>query len=164
MAFEAQAETDTAIPMKYDEALRFMTNKPFLATTRFRGQQWRADRKDAHPDILEFERRFIRRLTKLGVPMFAHCVNRSNAEQRRLRLQGNSKAGPGESPHNYGCAVDLVHGTKAWELPKPCWDLIGHLGKEIALQAGISVQWGGEWKFYDPAHWELTRWREERAL
>lgn len=147
------------VPANYADALKFMRNKPFLASPRHKAQHWRADRTGAHPDILAFERAFIRRFRRLGVPVFGHCVTRSNAVQQRHFVTGVSKAKPGQSPHNSGRAVDLIHGTKGWQVPKPCWDLIGHIGKEVANALGVKIRWGGEWDFYDPAHWELEDWR-----
>lgn len=149
---------DPAIPATYADALRYMVNKPFLKSSRYRAQQWRADRIGAHNNILVFEKAFIRRFEKLGVPMFAHNMVRSEATQRRLYVQGVTKAPAGRSPHNHGKAVDLVHGIRAWDVPRPCWNLIGHVGKEVAAQLGIKLVWGGDWQFYDPAHWELDDW------
>lgn len=157
-----QAGAEHPLPETFSGALRYMVNRPFLSSSRYRAQQWRAERKGADEDILLFEKAVIRRFEKLGVPMFAHCIVRSAAVQGRLYVQGHTKALPGQSPHNFGCAVDLVHGVRAWDLPKPCWDLIGHVGKEVAAQLGIKVSWGGEWKFYDPAHWELVDWKDRR--
>ena len=94
-----------------------------------------------------------------GVPMFAHCVIRNGAEQDALYVQNRSKARAGQSPHNYGMAIDIVHGRKAWELPGTSWSIIGHIGKEIAHQRGLKLEWGGDWSFYDPAHWQLENWR-----
>jgi len=95
-----------------------------------------------------------------GVPMYAHSVVRTASEQNALYVRGVTKAKAGESPHNCGCAVDLIHGRKAWDLGEKSWEVIGHIGKEIALQAGLKIEWGGDWKFYDPAHWELAEWRD----
>ena len=100
--------------------------------------------------------------------MFAHCVMRSKAEQHRLYQQGHSKALPGLSPHQHGLAVDIVHSTLAWELPKgpgekradKAWELIGVIGKEVAQGNGIDIVWGGDWKFWDPAHWEIANWKD----
>lgn len=150
--------TEAPLPSSLEEARRFLVNRPFLASPRHKAQHWRAVRDDAHPDILAFERVFIRRFRKMGIPMFAHCIVRPDAVQMRHFVTGVSKARPGESPHNVGKAVDLVHGTRAWQVPKPCWDLMGHIGKEVAQQLGIKVVWGGDWRFYDPAHWELAGW------
>lgn len=147
----------------YSLELRGMTDRAFLASERYSDQQGRADRTGAHPDIIEFERKLIKRAAKLGVPLFAHAVTRGATEQNRLYVQGHTKARAGESPHNFGAAVDIIHGTKGWNLTRKQWEIVGHLGKELAASLGLRVKWGGDWKFYDPAHWELTDWREIRA-
>lgn len=153
------------MPSTFGDALRGMADRPFLKSQKWQDQQWRAVREGAHPDILEFERVMIKRMAKLGVPMFAHCVVRSLEQQAAEFAEGNSRAKPGNSPHNYGCAVDLVHSTKAWGLSEKEWLLIGHVGKELITQKGLaitSLAWGGDWKFYDPAHWELADWRVQK--
>ena len=140
-----------------------MVDRDFCFSQKYQEQQARADRFGAQPEIVEFERKLVKRLFKLGVPVFAHCVIRGSQEQNRLFREGKSKARAGESPHNYGAAVDLIHGVKAWNLTRKQWALVGHIGKETAASAGLKVTWGGEWEFYDPAHWELTQWRAIRA-
>ena len=145
---------------KYASELRGMIDRSFLLSERHKGQHNRADRSRGHPTLLEFERVLIKRFAKLGVPMFAHCVYRDDVEQQRLYVKGLSKAKPGQSAHNVGLAVDIVHGTKAWDLTRKQWDLVGHIGKEVAASLGIKVEWGGDWSFYDPAHWELANWRD----
>lgn len=142
-----------------EAGLRMVRNPDFVRSEKFQEQQWRADRKGADSEILDFERLFVRRFAKLGVPMFAHCVVRPVSEQDRLFSLGRSKAKGGQSPHNYGFAVDLIHGIDAWDLHRETWALIGRIGKEVAAQAGIDIEWGGDWKFYDPAHWELRGWK-----
>lgn len=139
-----------------------MVDRPFLKSQRWQEQQWRADRLGAHPDILEFERVFIRRMSKLGVPMFASEVIRSWKRQEELYALGNSRARGGLSAHQHGCAIDLVHSVKGWNLDKKAWELIGHVGKEVAKQKGlaiVSLAWGGDWSFYDPAHWQIDGWQ-----
>lgn len=150
-------------PVAYADELRGMVDRSFCFSQKYGEQQGRADRTGAQPDILDFERKLVKRASKLGVPLFAHCVVRGSQEQNRLFKLGHSKARAGESPHNYGAAVDLIHGTRAWALTPRQWAIIGHLGKELATQAGLKVTWGGDWEFYDPAHWELTEWRAIRA-
>ncbi|QCS37273.1 hypothetical protein [Tortoise microvirus 78] len=144
----------------YGTALRAIMDGGFLASRKYREQQLRADREGAHPVILDFERAFVRRLAKLGVPMFASEVLRAPERQNELHKAGNSKAKAGQSPHQYGMAVDLVHGVKGWGLDPRSWKMIGHVGKELARQNGWRLTWGGDWKFYDPAHWELANWKE----
>ncbi|QCS36990.1 hypothetical protein [Tortoise microvirus 39] len=147
------------VPQNMHEAVKYLTAPTFLHSTRHKGQHWRADRNGAHPDIVAFERAFVRRMRKLNIPVFAHCVVRNNATQGRLYATGRTLAKPGESPHNHGKAVDLVHGVRAWDIPRGAWDVFGHVGKEVAHSLGVKVDWGGEWHFYDPAHWELEDWR-----
>jgi hypothetical protein len=95
----------------------------------------------------------------MGIPMFGHNMVRTSAQQTELFVKGVSKAKAGKSPHNYGCAVDIVHSRKAWNLTKKEWGLIGHIGKDIAARNNIKIVWGGDWNFYDPAHWELKDWK-----
>lgn len=153
---------DIPIPATYGEALRGLANPSRLLTQRYQEQQWRADRAGAHPDILEFERVFVRRMAKLGVPVFASEVIRTRKRQDELFALGNSRAKAGQSAHQYGCAVDIVHSVKGWALAPKEWALIGHVGKELIAQKGFAMEskaWGGDWSFYDPAHWQLTEWK-----
>lgn len=138
-----------------------LENRAFLQSPDYRDQQLRADQVGAHPIIREFSRLFIRRMARrFGVPMFAHNMVRDAATQRALYVQGVTKAPAGASPHNFGCAVDIVHSRLAWGLAEQSWTMLGHIGKELAHQNGWKLVWGGDWKFYDPAHWELADWRE----
>lgn len=140
-----------------------MVDRPFLANARWQEQQWRARRDGAHPKILLFEKRLIRKLEKAGLPFFAHNMVRTAAEQTELYVRNVSKARAGRSPHNFGCAVDIVHSVRAWNLTKLEWQLIGHIGKEVAALNHIKIVWGGDWDFYDPAHWELKDWRTHKS-
>lgn len=180
--YRPQADPVATLPVTYREALEGLRDIVFLAGQKHHLQHERADRQGAHPDIVGgfrptrmgeygmgyvecrgFEPVFRRRMAALGVPMFAHCIVRTPLEQERLKAEGFSKAGPGDSAHQYGCAVDFIHGTRAWDLAPIQWEVIGHVGKEVALSLGLKVEWGGDWKFYDPAHWELKGWRDVRA-
>lgn len=168
--YSPPSEPEKPIPPGMGNALRGMANAPFLLTRNYQEQQWRADRKGAHPNILIFEKHLVRRMHKLNVPVFCHNMIRDLAYQRLLFDEGVSKAKPGESPHQYGCAEDMVHGTKAWALTAEQWLLIGHVGKELASQLGVKVEWGGDWRRkptdkvgWDPAHWQLANWRDVKA-
>ena len=147
----------------FDDALRAMRDPAYAASQNQQAQQWRADRKGAHPDVLEFERVFVAKLSKLGVPAFAHCVVRTRDEQARLLALGRSNAQPRESPHEYGLAVDVVHSVRAWNLTRRQWEVMGHVGNEVAKSRGIKIEWGGDWRFFDPAHWQLAGWRSLQA-
>lgn len=155
---------ETTLPGKYREAVEGMRDTVFLAGQRYQEQQHRANREGVHPRILEFEAKFRKRMRDLGVPMFTHCVWRTHEAQAEMLAKGVSKAKPGESAHNYGCAIDFVHSLKAWQLNDQQWEALGHIGKEVASSLGVKVEWGGDWKFYDPAHWELVGWRDVKRL
>jgi hypothetical protein len=148
-------------------ALAGLVNREFLASQRYQEQQWRANVRGAHPDILEFKRVFIARMAKFGVPVFAPEVIRSPERQNDLYALGNSRARGGQSPHQYGCAVDIVHSVKGWAIEPKAWSLMGHVGKELATQKGLQIQslaWGGDWGFYDPAHWQIADWKADKAF
>ena len=140
------------------EALRAMVDRDFLKSQRWQEQQWRAVRDGLHPWLREFEPLLVKRMARLGVPLFLHCGVRSAEQQLQEFREGNSKLRDG--PHVHGCAVDVVHGTKAWGLTRNQWQLIGHVGREICKARGLDLEWGGEWRRpYDPAHWQVKGWR-----
>jgi hypothetical protein len=60
-------------------------------------------------------------------------------------------------------AVDIISATKAWDLSKKQWDVIGCIGKEIARKRNLKIDWGGDWDFWDPAHWQIADWRKYRT-
>lgn len=101
----------------------------------------------------------VRRMAKMGIPMFAHEVMRSVERQDELFKAGKSNVRGKNGAHPNGFAIDLIHSVKGWQLNDRQWALIGHQGKEIAAAMGLDLEWGGDWKFYDPAHWEVKGWR-----
>lgn len=141
-------------------SMRAIADREFVRSQRYREQQTRASREGCHPDIIRFERLLVEQARRINVPLFAHSMMRDSHEQDALFERGVTKARAGESPHNFGLAVDVIHGTKAWDISRQSWSLLGHMGKELAARNGIKVTWGGDWKFYDPAHWELANWKE----
>ncbi|MGV0876666.1 M15 family metallopeptidase [Martelella sp. FLE1502] len=151
----------------YSQARQALRRPDYFATQKWMDQKLRADRVGASLEILEFERAFVRRLQRVGIPFFAHCVMRSEQEQLERFRAGRSKAPPGKSPHQHGYAVDLIHSVYGWELPRGpdepdvsrAWQLVGALGKEAAKAAEVDVTWGGDWG-WDAAHWEITGWRK----
>lgn len=144
-----------------DAALR-LTDWPTISSQQYRDAKIKTRREETHEQIVEFYIHLIKELEKRGFPFFAFEFYRSPARQKRLKDQGVSKAGPGESPHNWGAAVDVVHVRRFWDLTRKEWDIVGAIGKEVARRRKIPIVWGGDWKFYDPAHWELADWREIR--
>lgn len=164
MARQAKESLPPA-PSSLQAVIEGLRAPQFLQGEKYQEQQWRADRKGVHPDIIEFEKRLIVRLAKLGIPAFAHNMMRDAAYQNALYVKGVSRAKAGQSPHGYGMAADIIHSTKAWDMTKDEWAIFGHVGAECATQAGIPIVWGGTWKrFNDPAHWELEGWRKRAGL
>jgi hypothetical protein len=145
---------------KYGAQLRAMQDAAFCRSTKYTDQQARAKREGAHPDILEFERVFIKRLRKLNLPFYAFCVVRSRDEQRAAYVTGVSRMRGDRAYPHMKWAVDIIHCTKGWELSRKQWEIVGHIGMETAAQLGIKVVWGANFtNLYDPAHWELAEWR-----
>lgn len=106
--------------------------------------------------------RFVRlgdAVKPLGFRIFE--TYRDDEEQLRVFNLGTSKARPGESPHNWGLAVDFVpyaeeptpDGKQGWHWPKadcPCWDELRRLSAQFGLSNEI------EW---DRPHVEVPHWK-----
>lgn len=148
----------------YPRALDAMRNPAFLKTARYQEQQTRAIRDGAHPHILDFADKLIKRARGLGIPLFAHCIVRSYDDQMAAYVRGASRDSPEDGlwPHQ-AFAVDVIHGTLGY-MDAPvilnAWAVIGHLGKEVAHSMDIEIEWGGDWKWRDAAHFELKGWKE----
>ena len=155
-----QPDRQMEVPVAWQDVPDRLSVRPayFTSESHLR-QHGRADYSYADAEIMEFGARLYTALRKRGIPFFVHCCYRDAETQASLHAKGHSKAAFGSSPHNVGRAVDLVHSTYAWELTRQEWSYIGRLGKDVAQTMGIDVTWGGDWSFYDPAHWQLTDWR-----
>lgn len=153
--------TPKDVPATFLQSFRRIADRDFLLTPAYKNAQLRAIRKDADPRILEFEKAFVKRCHGMGIPMFANEVIRTADRQKMLKLAGRSKTDDG--PHMYGMAVDLVHCKFAWDMSVKEWAFLGHIGKEVAQQLGLRIVWGGDWRFYDPAHWEIAQWRQQKS-
>jgi hypothetical protein len=148
----------------YPRALEAMRNPGFIKSPRYRGQQTRANRVGAHPHIVEFADKLVKRGAQMGIPLFAHCIVRSYEDQMAAYVRGASRDSPADGlwPH-MAFAVDIIHGTLAY-MDRPivyhAWEIIGHLGKEVAHSMDIKIDWGGDWKRRDAAHFELKGWKD----
>lgn len=150
-------------PVDIPAALRALQARDFLSSAKYSELQTRARTEGAHPHIIRFSRLFVKRMAdRFSVPVYAHTMRRTMQEQWDLLNRGVSRDSPADGlwPHQWH-AVDLVHGILHWEIPKKAWDIFGHVGKELASSEGIDIVWGGDWKFYDPAHWEIRGWKNQ---
>ncbi len=115
---------------------------------------------------------------KRGIPLYVHSAFRTRAEQEAIYKRGNSRARWPSSAHNIGEAVDIVHGTLHWSMNKQEWAFLHRLGQEALRRVNtrlkapgavdkhgkplpqrlikLELEWGGEWSYYDPAHWQIA--------
>ncbi len=147
------------LPADYQAAAVRLVDLPAVNTTKYRVRETSVSREGSDVEIALFAMKFIDELKRRGMPFFPHCYLRDEATQNALLKRGVTKAKFGQSPHNYGMAVDIVHYGRFWDLSRKEWAIIGLTGKEVARRANIKITWGGDWKFYDPAHWELRDWK-----
>lgn len=141
-------------------ALAAIRDPEWIKTGKHQAKAWMAFREGARPSLLAFEKRFITDMHRLGVPVYTHNMVRDAAQQNALFVRGVSKAKYGESAHNFGLALDVVHGVYHWNMSRDQWLIFGHVGKEAARACGLDMEWGGDWKFYDPAHWQFREWKQ----
>lgn len=121
-------------------------------------QSLRANWSGCDPQIMLFASGLVLEARKAGVPLFVHTARRTPAEQRALFEMGRSNDPGPHAPHVVGAAVDIVHSAFAWQMSESEWQFIGKLGRDVAAKLRLQVDWGGEWEFYDPAHWQLSAW------
>ena len=146
----------------YQGAASALTDWQAVTSLHYVKNVVKASRDRAHPDIIGFYVALNKELKRRGYPFYAFEFFRNEADQNEANHLGNSKAGWGASPHNFGYAVDIIHLSRSWDLSKKEWDLIGVIGKEVARKKHLKMVWGGDWDFWDPAHWELKDWRVAR--
>lgn len=142
-------------------AASFILSTPHL-------KQWeRADWQGVDPRIAYFAGKLQQRLRQMGIPTYVHTAYRTRAAQDAAFKAGNSKLQGDRTAHRVGGAVDLVHSLFHWDLSPQEWAFVGKVGKEVhrKIQQGLKAEdrweivWGGDWSFYDPAHWEIKTWK-----
>lgn len=95
---------------------------------------------------------------------------RTIAEQNALYAKGRTAPGPrvtnargGQSPHNFGLAVDLCpvakNGSLWWQAPDTLWRFLADQAKAQGLVPGYYFK-----SIYDPSHVEDPGWRKVRDL
>lgn len=87
------------------------------------------------------------------------CGYRTEEEQRQAYDNGVSKCDGLKkiSKHQLHLAVDIVPYPTLYSDKNKFYELAGCV-KTIAIQKGINIKWGGDWKnFKDLPHWELDK-------
>jgi hypothetical protein len=122
----------------------------------------RADWAGTDPELKEFARKFLNALRRNDVPMYVHTAYRTPSLQAALKAKGLSQLLSG--PHQRGAALDIVHAHYHWNCSNQFWDYIGAVGKQVIKANRYNIEWGGDWNFYDPAHWQLKNWRDKPVV
>lgn len=150
------------IPSSHHAAAARLQDFDAVRSMRLKTTRERVSFDGVDPDFRRFAVAFLRDLDRRGYPFFAHSYVRGRAEQDELFRKGVSRAKFGQSAHNFGCAGDFVHFTRAWDLTRKEWAVLGLIGKDVARRCNLKIVWGGDWSFYDPAHWELADWKKRQ--
>lgn len=108
---------------------------------------------------------FLELAKTYGIDLLVTSTYRDHEAQAELYAQGRTKPGkivtnakPGQSWHNWGCALDVVplrSGKPVWgttnDADLALWKEVGRLGKSAGLE------WAGEWKrFREFPHFQYT--------
>lgn len=147
------------VPSSHQAAAMSLVDFGVVRSMAFRSKTLLRSPEKVHPDLLRFSRALQKECHARGWPMYVFEYGRSDQRQEALYKRGVSKARAGQSAHNSDEALDLIHAVRLWDLTEKEWAVIGLVGKEVARRANLKVTWGGDWSFWDPAHWELKDWR-----
>lgn len=143
--------------IQYQDALRWMRRPKFLETAKWRQQQWSANREGAYKPLVAWERAFVNRFRKLGVPVYCQEFVRSKFDHERLLTRKIIGHPFGEGPHNFGYAVRMVHSILGSDMPRICWEIFQHVGEEIAEATALDLEWCGP---EHPASWQMRPWKD----
>lgn len=119
---------------------------------------------DLPEPLADFMRALKAEMGRYGIPMAFMESWRSAGRQAELAAAGRSLAAPNASAHQFGLAFDYVHAVRGWKLTPAEWAQIGAIGLEVARKRKVPMEWGGAWKFYDPAHWQIKGWRNWQSV
>ena len=113
------------------------------------------------PEVKTRVEKFIQSCKDKSIDILVTSTYRDMESQAALYAQGRTtegkivtNAGPGDSYHNWRCAVDvvpLINGKPDWDGSHPVWATIGELGEQDGLE------WAGKWiHFKELAHFQYT--------
>lgn len=142
--FAERLQPNLPEPQDFRQAVRWMRHEVYVRSAAYQGQGWRAERAGGDPGLLAWIDRTARKFALLGVPVLAKTIVVTEAEQNRLFVQGLSEHRFGQSLHNHGRAVELVHGLFDRDLPPACWTAISQVGFQAANWLDIELEWGGD--------------------
>lgn len=126
------------------------------------------DKKDLHSELVSAYEAGCAKYKELypnAVQPFITCTHRTNEEQNSLYAKGRTEPGKivtnakaGESPHNFlpAMAFDIAFIGLDRKLS---WDR-KHFKNFADCIKSDSIEWGGNWRFTDPPHFELKAWKQ----
>ena len=120
--------------------------------------------EDLHPVVRARAEEFIRLCDAADIDLLVTSTYRDHESQAALFAQGRTQPGkkvtnarPGQSYHNWRCALDVVplrNGKPVWDAKgenEKLWNRIGELGEQAGLE------WAWRWKtFKEMAHFQYT--------
>lgn len=132
-------------------------SKAFLTSDRQLKNYERADWTGVSPPLAAWAANFCLWMARREIPVFVLEAYRSNERQAQLYASGKSKI-ESNGPHGRGCAVDIIHSVRGYDLSPEEWRFFEAVGLRLAMHSGIALTWGGSWG-WDCAHWELKDWK-----
>lgn len=159
--------------LRWDAPARLSVHPSFFTSLPYLRQSERADWQHANPVLTRWAALFVEYARKRNIPLYVHTAFRGRDDQERLVRSGVSLAPFPRSAHNIGEAVDIVHSAFHWQLSKQEWLLLSVLGfraldvinSTLRKEDRLSLSWGGHFRsLYDPAHWEITSYRQRLAV
>lgn len=150
------------LPKDHSEVAARFVDKALVGSPKFQRLIWPIN-DPVHPALAHVMRRFKAEAESLHWPFFVHTGMRTYWAQESAFKAGHSKARPYQSPHQWGLAVDLVHFSRLWDLRPLEWETLAAVVRECSRKASVPLEWGGDWSFYDPAHWQLEAWPKYRV-
>ena len=117
------------------------------------------------PQVVDLAKQFILTLkNNYGIDAYITTGYRSPQQQSIELAEGDSKAGPCESYHQYGLALDLAiaqtrnsNGIVIKATYDGDWTTIGRVGKSFGFE------WGGDWG-WDRVHFQYKKDKDVAAL
>lgn len=149
----------------YQEVRRCLTDVDYFDTPEFKALQGVSVIRGVAPDLIVFARRFLKKMKRMGIPMYVHRAMRTYTDHVQDYVKGDTNVRPYDSPYLCGCALDIRHGylgryyfeeLQATERAK---EIIGAVGNEIIVQSKLPINWGGsDWA----EHWEIDQWDQTK--
>lgn len=111
-----------------------------------------------------FAQKVCVQMERLGQPSRVHRCFRSPEQQQIEFDEGDSKARPFESAHQFFEGVDIIHKTRGWPpSDDPYWQMLNDVCQNVADDLGLDIVCGfSDWG-WDFAHVEVASWCEWRA-